>query len=121
MPSDDDDDDPVIVLTVPEWLDIVEEPKPAEPIDICEHFPWLCEDKDLLLELPQPCDPDEGTCPDWVIEEIIDEILDPCNLGGCPELALGDLIEIFESFPLEQPPIEIIVPDFLFGVVWPDY
>ena len=122
-PSDDGDDDdgPVIMLTIPEWLEIIEEPEPAEPINICEKFPWLCEDKDLLLELPEACDPDEGTCPNWVIEEIIDEILDPCNSGGCPVLPLGDLVQIFESFPLEQPPIEIIHPNFLFGVVWPEY
>ena len=109
-PDDDDDDGPVIVVVVPELLDIIEEYKPWEPFDICDHFPWLCEDEEILVELPEPCDPDEGTCPDWMFEEILEELPEPCVPDGCPVWVIDDLIETFESFNFAHNPIEKLGP-----------
>ena len=59
--------------------------KARELSDICDKDPQLCEDEEILVELPESCDPDEGTCPGWVID---------------------DLIETFESFNFGHSPIE---------------
>ena len=95
FPTDDDDEAPVFVevptdddgpvVVVPEWLDVIEKHKSWELIDICDKYPQLCEDEEILVELPESCDPDEGTCPGWVID---------------------DLIETFESFNFGHSPIE---------------
>ncbi len=111
VPTDDDDvddDGPVVVVVVPELLDIIEEYKPWE--HICVKFPQLCEDEEILVELPEPCDPDEGTCPDWIYEEILEELPQPCVPDGCPAWIIDDLIETFESFNFAHNPIEKLGP-----------
>ena len=97
-------------MEVPIWIDAI---TPLESIDICKLFPWLCsDDVPLVEELPEPCDPDDGTCPGWVIEEIIEMMPEPCGPGGCPAWVVEDLIETIDSFDFEYNPIGIVHPDY---------
>ncbi|MDG2028684.1 MAG: hypothetical protein P8J50_16390 [Acidimicrobiales bacterium] len=113
VPTDEEDDGPFVLVEVDTWIEDIAEITPWEPIDICELFPWLCGDDGLLVEeLPEPCDPDEGTCPGWVIDEIIDEIIEtipePCGPGGCPAWVVEDLIETIGGFGFEYSPVGLI-------------
>ncbi|MGZ0220156.1 MAG: hypothetical protein ACKVIY_14200, partial [Acidimicrobiales bacterium] len=101
---------PIVVVEVPIWID---DTTPLEPIDFCELFPWLCsDDGPLVEELPEPCDPDDGTCPGWVIEEIIEMMPEPCGPGGCPAWVVEDLIQTIDSFDFEYSPINIVHPNY---------
>ena len=114
--ENDDSDEPVIAVTIPNWKKLVEEYKPSNPIDICEKLPTLCKDKELLVELPEPCDFYEGTCPNWVIEEILDELPELCNPAGCPVWFMDDLIKTFESFTLEYSSVDKAGPSGPVGI-----
>jgi hypothetical protein len=117
VPTENDDSDwPVIAVTIPKWWNLVEEFKPWDPIDICEKLPTLCKDKELLVELPEPCDFDEGTCPNWVIEEILDELPELCNPAGCPVWFMDDLIKTFESFTFEYSSVDKAGPSGPVGI-----
>ena len=110
LPTTDEDLGPLVLVEVPIWID---DTTPLEPIDFCELFPWLCSgDGPLVEELPEPCDPDDGTCPGWVIEEIIEMMPEPCGPGGCPAWVVEDLIQTIDSFDFEYSPIGIVHPDY---------
>ena len=112
-PTTDEDDGPLVLVEVPIWIDAITDIKPWELIDICEQFPWICgDDGPLVEELPEPCDPDDGTCPGWVIEEIIEMMPEPCGPGGCPAWVVEDLIETIDSFDFEYNPIGIVHPNY---------
>ncbi|MDG1412255.1 MAG: hypothetical protein P8L46_05330 [Acidimicrobiales bacterium] len=112
-PTTDEDDGPLVMVEVPIWTDDIIDIKPWELIDICEQFPWICgDDGPLVEELPEPCDPDDGTCPGWVIEEIIEMMPEPCGPGGCPAWVVEDLIQTIDRLDFEYNPIDIVHPEF---------
>ena len=112
-PTTDEDDGPLVMVEVPIWTDDIIDIKPWELIDICEQFPWICgDDGPLVEELPEPCDPDDGTCPGWVIEEIIEMMPEPCGPGGCPAWVVEDLIQTIDRLDFEYNRIDIVHPEF---------
>ena len=94
----EDDDDSWI--TPPWWKDL-ELLHPDKHYDICDKFPEIC-DNLVLEELPELCDPDNGTCPGWVIDEILDELINQMPPGctfddECGPSLLNDIIQELDT------------------------
>lgn len=95
--GEDDDDSWVI----PPWWKDLELLHPDKHYDICDKFPEIC-DNLVLEELPEPCDPDNGTCPGWVIDEILDELINQMPPGctfddECGPSLLDDIIQKLDT------------------------
>jgi hypothetical protein len=82
--------------------------------DICAKYPFLCEGL-MFEELPEPCDSEDGTCPGWVIEEILDELIKQIPPGctfddKCGPSLLEDIFEEINDIQINPGMLQPLMP-----------